>query len=110
MSFIDHLFGPLAGAPDIPELKDPYIQKEVASLIEELVLIGKKEDFLSEKPGGSFTGQCHHRRSREIGKRLDVIGGFPLMQFAYEKVHKKDGKIIAEHLEHAWKEIGKWMV
>jgi hypothetical protein len=109
MSFLDDLFGPLYGAPKIPELNDPHTKKEVESLIKELITIGSKEDYLSERPGGAFDGQCHHRRCREIGKRLDAIGGMPLMQFVFEKVRKKNGKILGEHLEYAWADIGKWM-
>jgi hypothetical protein len=109
MSFLDDLLGPLYGAPKNPNMNDPHTKKEVENLIAELITIGSKEDFLSERPGGAYDSQCHHRRCREIGKRLDAIGELPLMQFAYDKVRKKDGKAISEHLDYAWAEIGRWM-
>lgn len=109
MSFLDQLFGSLSGSPKIPKMNDPATRKEVQALIEELIEIGQKEDFLSERPGGAYDAQCHHRRCREIGKRLNAIGELSLMQYAYEKVRKKDGKTISEHLDYAWSEIGRWM-
>jgi hypothetical protein len=84
-------------------------QPEVERLLEELVKIGKKDDFLSERPGGGFNSQCRHIRTREIGKRLDEIGGLPLMEYANRYVARKDGKALSSHLEYAWSEIGKWL-
>lgn len=82
--------------------------REVQQLIDELIKIGHMDDYLSEHPGGAFNAQCRHVRSRQIGKRLDEIGGFPLMEYAFEKVRKKAGKQLASHLEYAWDEVGSW--
>lgn len=82
--------------------------KEVDSLMEELVRIGIKEDYLSETPGRGYNGQCRHIRTREIGKRLHEIGGNDLMSWAYGIVRKKAGKTPASHLEYAWIDIGSW--
>lgn len=82
---------------------------EVNQLIQELITIGKGEDFLSERPGGAFNAHCQHLRAREIGSRLNQLGGVPLMMQAFQKVQKKAGKTAASHLEYAWVEIGRWM-
>ncbi len=86
-----------------------HASAEVDRLIGELLRIGKTEDFLSERPGGSFNRDCRHIRTREIGKRLDEIGGLPLMAFANRSVRRKLGKDLSWHLEAAWKDIGKWI-
>jgi len=62
---------------------------EIFDLIEELMTIGKTEDFLSEHPGGAFNRKCRHKRAREIGDQLNEIGKYELMEFAYEKIRKK---------------------
>lgn len=83
--------------------------QEVERLIEELYKIGKTEDFLSERPGGGFNLECRHMRTRDIGKRLDEIGGLELMEYANRKVRRKLGKNLSWHLEAAWKDIGDWI-
>lgn len=87
---------------------DAGVKKEVAELTSELIRIGIKEDFLSERPGGLFNAQCHHRRTREIGTRLNNIAGYPLMWQVFSKVRRKVGKQLGEHLEYAWSDIGEW--
>lgn len=82
---------------------------EIFDLIEELMTIGKTEDFLSERPGGAFNRQCRHKRTREIGEQLNEIGKYELMEFVYEKIRKKLGNAIGDHLEFAWGSIGEWM-
>lgn len=83
-------------------------RREVQELIDELIKIGQLEDYLSEHPGGAFNVQCRHVRCRQIGKRLDEIGGYALMQYAFDRVRKKAGKVPASHLEYAWDEVGSW--
>jgi hypothetical protein len=102
MSILNRLFKP-----------KPYpleFKTEVNALIDELIEIGKKEDFLSVVPGGSFNAQCRHVRTRRIAERLNIIGRLDLMQFAFEQVRKKAGKVLASHLEYAWSDIGPWQV
>ena len=82
--------------------------KEVFLLLDELVRIGIKEDYLSETPGRGYNAQCRHIRTREIGKRFHDIGGDALMTWAYAKVRKAAGKVPASHLEYAWSDIGTW--
>lgn len=84
-------------------------KKEVDGLVKELLEIGKEEDFLSEHPGGAFNAQCQHRRTREIGNRLNTVGGIPLMWEVYHRVQQKSGQANADHLEYAWSGIGAWM-
>lgn len=86
-----------------------YARQEVERMIDELIRIGKTEDFLSERPGGSFNRDSRHIRAREIGKRLDEIGGLPLMEYANRQVRRKLGKNMSWHLEAAWKDIGNWI-
>jgi hypothetical protein len=100
MGFFQSLFG-----SGLYPAKD---RVEVENLIKELINIGIKEDFLSEHPGGGYNIQCRHVRTREIGKRLSEIGGLNLMNYAFERVKKKAGKVPASHLEYAWEAVGEW--
>lgn len=98
------LFGSIFGGSPIP----PGARPEVDRMLEDLVNIGKREDFLSERSGGPFNAQCRNIRAREIGARLNELGGFELMEWAYKRVRKRLGKELAIHLSYAWAEIGKW--
>ncbi len=101
MGFFDFLFG-----------KRPYPAEqkaEVNRLIEELIKIGKQDDYLSERPGGPFNSQCRHIRARDIGRRLNEIGNLELMELAFKQVKKKLGTNLSSHLEYAWTDIGKWL-
>jgi hypothetical protein len=86
-----------------------HARDEVERMIEELLRIGKVDDFLSERSGGAFNRDCRHVRAREIGKRLDELGGVDLMLYANRRVRRKLGKNLSWHLEAAWKDIGKWI-
>ncbi len=83
-------------------------KEEVEKLINELIDIGKREDFLSEHPGGPFDRYCRHARAREIGERILEIGGEDLMEKLVKKVTKKTDKTIGSHLESCWFRIGKF--
>ncbi|MEA5077176.1 MAG: hypothetical protein VB013_01280 [Anaerolineaceae bacterium] len=100
MGFFDSLFG--------PKLYQSRDRNEVERLLNELVQIGIHEDYLSERPGGSFNIQCRNVRTREIGKRLSELGGLNLMNWAFTKVKKRAGKALASHLEYAWEGVGEW--
>lgn len=100
MGLFDSLFG--------PRLFSSHDKAEVNRLLNELINIGIKEDYLSEHPGGGYNLQCRHIRTREIGLRLSEIGGMPLMVWAFDRVRKKAGKVPASHLEYAWQEVGEW--
>jgi hypothetical protein len=103
MGFLRNLFG-----GGMPSGLDKRTRDEIEKLTLELIEIGKKEDFLSERPGGAFNAQCHHTRARAIGKRLNEVGGLHLMQLARERVRQKLKANLATHLDYAWAEIGEW--
>jgi hypothetical protein len=86
-----------------------HARQEVERMFGELVRIGKTDDFLSERPGAGFNRECRNIRTREIGKRLDELGGLPLMEYANRYVRRKLGKNLSWHLEAAWRDIGKWI-
>ncbi len=101
MGFFEDLFG-----------KRPYpaqLKPEIDKIVEELVSIGKRDDFLSEHPGGPFNMHCRHIRAREIGKRLNEIGGVELMDFIQRRIAKRLDANLAAHLSYAWTDIGKWI-
>ena len=103
MGFWGDFFGM---APCPPENKE-----EVDKLVNELLVIARQDDFLSEHPGGVFNSQCKHVRARAIGKRIEEINGVELMTWTFDKVKKKLGKKdnrIAEHLGYCWNDLGKW--
>ncbi len=87
----------------------PHAKQEVERLINELARIGETEDFLSERPGPPFNLQCRHIRTRDIGKRLNEVGGLALMEYVHDQVKKKVGVKLISHLEYAWAEIGDWV-
>ncbi len=103
MSFFDIFFGD----PAIRQLNN-HQQGEVQNIIAKLIQIGKTDDFLSLAPGGTFDVQCHHREARDLGKRLNEMGGMPLMLAVREKIRRKLKAVMAEHLDHCWKGIGDW--
>ena len=89
----------------------PENREELDRLVNELLVIAKQDDFLSEHPGGAFNVQCKHIRARVIGKHLEEINGVELMQWTFDKVKKKLGKHSGrtiEHLGYCWNELGKW--
>ncbi len=104
MGFFSNLFG----GPGLPAGVDKGLREEAEKLILELIDIGRKDDFLSERPGGQFNAQCHNIRARAIGRRLNDIGGLELMQNARERVRRKLKLNMAAHLDYAWTDIGSW--
>ena len=105
MSAFDTIFGD----PEIRKL-DLHRKQEVNKLIDRLIDIGVRDDYLSLTPGGPFDIQCHHREAKDIGKRLNEIGGVPLMLAARKQVKRKLKAVMAEHLDYCWKDIGEWQV
>ncbi|HPH97628.1 MAG TPA: hypothetical protein PKW33_08230 [Anaerolineaceae bacterium] len=100
-------FADLLGA-GLPSNMNPHMREEIDRLMNELVGIGQKDDFLSERPGGQFNMQCHHVRARAIGKRLHELGGLALMERARRLVKRKLKANMASHLDYCWSEIGDW--
>jgi hypothetical protein len=92
-------------APPIP----PGSRAEVQKIMAELLRIGQTEDFLSEHPGLAYNRDCRHIRTRQLGARLDELGGIQLMGYVHRQVRRKLGKILGEHLEAAWHQVGEWL-
>jgi hypothetical protein len=105
----DFIFDLFSGGNKYKVNLNPDQKKEVEILTRDLIEIGIKEDFLSERPGGAFDGHCHHRRAREIGEKLNAMDGMDLMWKVFYRVKRKAGKQLSEHLEYAWSGIGQWM-
>ena len=103
MSLLESIFG---YAP-IRKLQ-PEPKREVQRLLDELINIGKTDDYLSLQPGGPFNIRCHHTRAKQIGVRLDEIGGLELMTAARAIVKRKLKATLAEHLDYCWQDVGKW--
>ena len=55
--------------------------------------------------GGKFNQQCRHIRAREIGMRLNMMGGSSLMRKVYDRVDCSNVRQLAA----AWDEIGDWV-
>lgn len=85
-----------------------HSREEVEKFIEELIQIGKRDDFLAERPGAGFNTQCRNIRARQIGTRLHEIGGMELMEYVQRRVRRKTSKVLSEHLEYAWDGVGRW--
>ncbi len=102
---MNEFFQDLLGMPPC----DSQFRSEVEKLVEELIRIGKTDDYLSERPAPPFNLQCRHTRARQIGQRLFDIGNLPLMDYAFRRTRKKAGKLLAAHLEYCWVEIGRWL-
>jgi len=103
MSILDNLFG----NSTLSQLNQ-HDKQEVLKLTAELIQIGRMDDFLSLSTGGAFDIQCHHRRARDIGKRLNELGGVDLMISIRQRIQRKLKATLAEHLDHCWKGVGDW--
>ena len=98
MSLFGNLFSKPQPVPPAPRAND------IGAFVQELNAIGTSDGFLSFRPGGKFNQQCRHIRAREIGMRLNMIGGSSLMRKVYERVDCPK----ARQLAAAWDEIGDW--
>lgn len=80
---------------------------EVDALVAQLIEIGQTCDFVSDS-GDNFDGNGYHIRAREIGIRLNEIGGMELMQTVCYRVVAILGPGLGRSLEVAWGYIGNW--
>lgn len=101
MGFFDALFNP---APC-----SAHQRAEVDRFVQELIQIGRQDDFLAERPGAPFNYQCRHTRARDIGVRLNELGGDALMEWVHRRVRAKLKEPLASHLSYAWTDIGDWV-
>jgi hypothetical protein len=81
---------------------------EADRLVAELIEIGKKEEYLSMKPGGNYNAACKHVRARQIGELLNQQGGKDLMVAAAYRVRAVLGSESLSELSSAWAWIGDW--
>ncbi len=85
------------------------VQLKFDCLTAELIHIGKTNEFLTVKPKIGFDESKRNIRAREIGMRLNEMGGKKLMQQVYLKVKTDLGAVPARELEFAWNYIGEWL-
>ena len=111
VSFLDRVFGratsqapPSYATRHAGAQARSQVPADVKALVDELTVIGGTDGFLSFTPGGRFNPQCRHIRAREIGMRLNMMGGSSLMRKVYDRVECPN----ARHLAAAWGEIGDW--
>ena len=83
-------------------------KSEVEKLLEELLQIGRNDDYLSLTIGQGFNMDKRHIRARAIGKRFSEIGNLDLMAWAHKKVRRRLKRQLAEHLEYCWDGVGGW--
>jgi HEAT repeat protein len=83
---------------------------EISRLVRELLWIGKVVGYLTSpgEGGDAFDGRFRNKEARQIGARLDEMGGFELMQEVYYLV-RRELPSEARSLESAWGYIGKWL-
>ena len=103
MPFLDKLI-PVA----LPKSLSPSARKEAEHLFAELVVIGERDGYLSEHPGGQFDARCHNSAARRVGQQLNELGGLELMLAARESIRRKLGMQLMSHLDYAWSDIGDW--
>jgi hypothetical protein len=101
---MDMIWNIVDGAPPCPAGDRPEVEK----LLEELIRIGRDDDYLSLTIGQGFNMDKRHIRARAIGKRFHELGGMGLMQWALKKVQRRIKRQLAEHLEYAWDGVGEW--
>jgi hypothetical protein len=106
VSFLGRMFGREASHP-APSYATRHAGASAADLkpfVDELILIGGTDGFVSFTPGGRFNPQGRNIRAREIGMRLNMMGGSTLMRRVYDRVQCPN----ARQLAGAWDEIGDW--
>jgi len=80
---------------------------ESSMLARELVEIGRKVP--QDRYSASWFLSSARGRAREIGARLNELGGIDRMLAAHESVRQALGGVAARELEAAWGGIGEWM-
>jgi len=101
---VDFFYNMVDGAPPCPAGDRPDVEK----MLDELIKIGREDDFLSERPGYGFNSQCRNVRAITIGRQLNTIGGMTLMVWVHKKVKRRLKTQLASHLEYAWDGVGEW--
>ncbi|MFO8143293.1 MAG: hypothetical protein R6T78_01250 [Dehalococcoidales bacterium] len=82
---------------------------KVDSLIQELVRIGWEEGFVEPGYGQHYDEEGRNIRARNIGKRLDEIGGLRLMKVAWWRVRfDLSPGPASRDLDIIWDGVGEW--
>jgi HEAT repeat protein len=82
-------------------------QEEIYRLTEELISIGIQIGYLSMEDDNAFDERHRNIRARQIGMRLNEMGGIELMREVGLVVGEVLGK--GRELEVAWGYIGNWL-
>ena len=82
---------------------------KVDNMIQELIRIGGEEGFVSFDSGKIYDEEGRNRKARNIGKRLDEIGGLRLMMVAWWRVRfALSPGPAGRDLDVIWDGIGEW--
>lgn len=84
------------------------------SLVQELLEIGRQVKDRSFSASGYMYrndegGLAKNERAREIGQKINSMGGMQAMQAAHQAISEQLGSAAARELEAIWKGIGGWM-
>ena len=86
--------------------KGPIDDKKIIAKMARLFVIGKYEQFISEKG-------IPHAEAREIGEFINEIGGLNLMQKVSKEVvaliYEIEDQVVGRELEVCWNGIGDWI-
>lgn len=72
------------------------------------LIIGISKLGYSDGPSAFGFLITRRERIKNIGKRLDMIGGMNIMKAARYTVHLRTNNVAAEELWAAWNGIGDW--
>ncbi|MDD4984587.1 MAG: hypothetical protein PHQ43_02185 [Dehalococcoidales bacterium] len=83
--------------------------READRLVDELIKIGCKTGFLASEPGDGFDNNGCSVRVRQVGQRLNDIGGLRLMKIVWWRVRfALSPGSAGRDLGLAWDRIGDW--
>lgn len=86
------------------ELTSQEKQAETAKLITELLKMSEDNLEPMDSEYRSVYLSDNKKRTREIGERLNKLGGYSLLLFAHQHIPTGDRR----ELESAWHGIGEW--
>lgn len=85
------------------------LDREIECLVDELVAIGREEGFVSTSGPKIYDCYGVSLRAREIGKRLNDMGGLRLMKNVWWRVRLALSPSPASRdLDIIWNRIGEW--
>jgi hypothetical protein len=88
---------------------DTDIVREADRLVDELIAIGSEGGFVSSQPSSGYDRSGVSIRAREIGVRLNDLGGLRLMKQAWWRVRfELSPGSAGRNLDIIWDRIGEW--